>query len=222
MVENYFNQELSDVVFEIEALDTWKELSQELGLEKQLDFIKGKESPLPYPFLNHSMTRIYLTLCPEIVEYKKYDKTPIPLEVLQQIAFCVREKYFTKIEIWYDNKSPDPVVVGKTCKFYTYDKDGKRTSNFNTREEAKDVKHHTSWDIYETDVNQYLIARWGDALRPLKELKELAKERIIDRFGSELQKEIKEKTEALKVIQENANLFLLGEITENQLKGAKW
>jgi len=35
-------------------------------------------------------------------------------------------------------------------------------------------------------------------------------------------KEIKEKTEALKVIQENSNLYLLAEITEEQLKGAKW
>ena len=221
MVENYFNQELSDVIFEIEALDTWKELSEQLGLEKQLDFVKGKESPLPYPYLNESMIRIYSTLCPRKVDFKKYDKTPIPLEVLEQIALCVKEKYFNQIEIWYDDKTPDPVVVGIICKYYTYNKEGKRTEDFNTKVEAE-INKGNGWSVYETDINRYIVARWGDVLRPLRELKDLAKERIIDKFASELKKEITEKTEALKVIQENANLYLLAEISENQLKGKSW
>jgi hypothetical protein len=221
MVENYFNQELTDVVFEIEALDTWKELSEQLGLEKQLDFVKGKESPLPYPYLNESMVRIYSTLCPRKVDFKKYDKTPIPLEVLEQIALCIKEKYFKQIEIWYDDKTPDPVVVGTICKYYTYNKEGKRTEDFNTKEEAE-INKGNGWSVYETDINRYIVARWGDVLRPLRELKDLAKERIIDKFASELKKEITEKTEALKVIQENANLYLLAEISENQLKGKSW
>ena len=222
MVEVYFNQELEDVVFDIDSQETWKQLSEELGLTKQLDFIKEKESPLPYPYMNESMQRIYSTLCPRRVNFKEYDKTPIPTQVLEQIALSVRDKYFQDLEIWFDDKAPDPLVVGKTCKyFYNAKGEDKKYIYFTSKEECKN--HPENKGLFcETDINYYIIARWGDVLRPLKELKQIAKERLIDKYASELQKEIKEKTEALKVIQENANLYLLAEITENQLKGAKW
>lgn len=222
MVEVYFNQELEDVVFDVDSQDTWRQLSEELGLTKQLEFVKGKESPLPYPYMNESMIRVYSTLCPMKVNFKEYDKTPIPTQVLEQIALSVRDKYFQDIQIWFDDKSPDPLVVGKTCKYFYNAKteDGKYIY-FDDKEECK--KHPANkGQSCETNINHYIVARWGDVLRPLKELKSLAKERIIDKYASELQKEIKEKTEALKVIQENANLYLLAEITENQLKGARW
>ena len=56
------------------------------------------------------------------------------LEVMKQIAFSVKEEHFSTIEIWADDKAPDPLVVGVTCLYYTYNEDGKRTENFTSKE----------------------------------------------------------------------------------------
>jgi hypothetical protein len=56
-----------------------------------------------------------------VVDYKKYDKSTIPREVLKEIALAEKEQYFEKIKIWYDDASPDPLVVGYIkVDSYTY------------------------------------------------------------------------------------------------------
>jgi hypothetical protein len=225
MVEIFFNQELEDIVFDVESQETWKQLSEELGLTKQLAFVKGKESPLPYPFMNESMQRIYGTLCAKKQNFKEYDKTPIPTQVLEQIALSIRDKYFQEIQIWSDEKQPDPLVVGITYKWYNFrQNENKQYYKFDTEKECKEFPNSEgkTGNAYKTDINHYLVARWGDVLRPLKELKELAKERLIDKYGSELQNELKDIQHGLEKIKENANLYLLAEISENQLKGKRW
>lgn len=213
-VELYFDKELSDITFEVEALDEWKAVAAELGMEKQLSLTKGKESPVPFPYMNESMKRVYSTLCPNIVNFKDYNKTPIPLEVMRQIAFCVRENHFNEIKIWFDDKTPDPVVVGQTCEYYAY-KGGKSTAHFKTRQEAIEAGEPGS-SIYETNVNNYLIAKWGDVKRSFKELKELAKERFIDKHASKMKSDIQTLTSRLSVLSDNANLYLMGEISESK------
>lgn len=88
---------------------------EELGMEGQLSMLKGESksgSPSPYLFMNTNLMRVFSTLCPTAVPYTKYNKSTIPLEVLAQIALCEREGYFNSIKVWYDEISPDPVVVG--------------------------------------------------------------------------------------------------------------
>ena len=87
-------------------------------MEGQLRLITpklGEESdknPSPYIHMNAKAERVFAILCPEVVDYKKYDKSTIPRDVLREIAMAERLKFFDKICIWYDDASPDPLVVG--------------------------------------------------------------------------------------------------------------
>lgn len=75
---------------------------------------------------------------------------------------------------------------------------------------------------YSSECKNYLIARWGDVVRPINELKEIAKERLLEKYGSVIKIELEEKQQALKKLTENVNLYLSGDISESQLKGARW
>lgn len=239
MVKIYQNEELNDVLFEVDALDSWKELCQELGLDKQLNFVKTSESPLPYPFINTSMERIFKSLCPCEVEVSKYDKTPIPLEIIQQLAFSKRDNHFQKYVIWYDDKSPDPFLIGITLKYYgSYKVDNSKVDikddkgSFIYFESDKECKlwckengkefHSVSEISWGEDYKKYLIGRWGDEVKPLNELKQLAKERIIEKYGSELKNTLETTSQAIKLLENNALLYLHGEISEGKLKGNAW
>jgi len=101
------------------------------------------------------------------------------------------------------------------------DADGKDML-FSTSNEAKEYAKLIGFELYhvsETEVNRYLIARWADVVRPIAELKQMAKERLLEKYGSELKNTIENATQALKKINENSLLYLSGEITESQLKG---
>jgi hypothetical protein len=221
MVDLFFNKELADISFEVEALDDWKKTCEELGLENQLTLTKGKESPVSYPFMNTTMVRVYETLCPRKVGFKDYKVTPIPLEVLKQIAFSVKEKHFEEIQIWYDDKSPDPVVVGLTGYWCAYNNDSNAIKDdkgnykrFKNLDEIKKYKNENG--ISESTHNwfnkegEYLMARWGDELRDFSELKKLAVERFIDNVGGEMKKEAKILTEKINCLKENAVSYMNG------------
>ena len=232
MVQIYQNEELNDVLLQVESLDEWQQIAQELQMDKQLNFVNQATSPNPYPFITESMNRIFSTLCPTKVDFKAYDKTPIPLEVMKQIAFSVKEKHFADIQIWYDDKTPDPFVIGATQEYYAYDRSYSRLRNadnqearFKSENEAREYCNLVGFEVYsvgKTNVINYLIARWGDEIRPIPELKNLAKERLLEKYGSELKNEIEEKNQALKKINENTLLFLNGEISESQVKGQRF
>jgi hypothetical protein len=106
------------MVGSVEVTEEWKQLAEELGMEGQLKLItpkSGEESdknPSPYIHMNAKAERVFAILCPEVVDYKKYDKSTIPRDVLREIAMAERLKFFDKICIWYDDASPDPLVVG--------------------------------------------------------------------------------------------------------------
>ena len=221
MVEIMFNKELSDVAFEVEALDEWKKLANDLGLENQLALTKGDNSPIPYPYMNEVMVRVYDTLCPKHVNFKDYKNTTIPLDVMKQIAFSVKELHFNEIQIWADDKTPDPLVVGITCQYYSYGEDGKRTENFNSEKELRLVHPISAkgYSIYTTDEKKYLVARWGDELRDFAELKALATKKLLENVGGELQKEISTKTEKLKLIKENVTSYFNGNMSLYDVTG---
>lgn len=211
--------ELADISFEVDALDEWKKICNELGMEKQTSLTKGKDSPIPYPFMNTTMNNVYNTLCPYKVEYKEYDKTPVPLPVLKQIQFSVKEKHFSEIQIWYDDKTPCPVVVGIFKKYWRYHNKGYERMFFDTKELAK--KYNGEIELNEdinSDDTEYLIATWGDELKEFNELKELAKIRLIEQIGNDLSRTIKESTEKLNLIKENVASYLNGDISLYSIK----
>ena len=117
-VEIYLEPELEEMVGSVEVTEEWKQLAEELGMEGQLKLIapkSGEESdknPSPYIHMNAKAERVFAILCPEVVDYKKYDKSTIPRDVLREIAMAERLNFFDKICIWYDDASPDPLVVG--------------------------------------------------------------------------------------------------------------
>ena len=227
MVESYYNAELTDVIFDIDAKDEWRDVAKELGLVNQLSFISMSKSPNPYPYMNKSMTNVFEALCPVVVEFDRYNKTPIPLEVLKQIKFCIQENYFSKIYIQYDDKTPDPIVVGNTVKYavYYYPNGDKSKSSakteyiFNTEKEAKEYVENNGHTLHfaTSESNNYLIARWGDELRPYKELVELAKTRLVDKYSNDYLKTIKELQNRLGSVKELVTSYLNGEITQYDL-----
>lgn len=233
MVETFFNKELADISFEVEALDEWKAIAEQLGFEAQLNLTKGKESPIPYPFMNEVMIRVYETLCPMKVDFKTYNKSTIPLEVMKQIAFSVRDKHFNSIQIWYDDKTPDPVVVGYLNEYYAYTK-GAYTRleangvnlTFPTQESVMThLEENNLSDAYTTSSNEigkYLVARWGDELLDFPSLKKRAVLSFMEQEGGELKKEIATKSEKLKLLTENVNSYFNGNMQKYEVLGNRW
>jgi len=227
-VQIYQNEELNDIVFQVEALDEWKQIVSDLGMECQSKFVEKSESPIPYPYINNGMEVIFKTLCPSEVDFKKYDKTPIPLEVMRQIAFSVKERHFQEIKIWFDDKTPDPFAIGVAKDYFVYDSSWNHMKNadnktmyFTSESEAKNYAETIGFKISGvtyTNMKKYLIARWADELRPIEELREIAKQRLLETIGAELKNTIKNASQALEKIKENVTLYIGGQITLSELK----
>lgn len=185
MVETFKNKELESSIFDLEVQDEWKELAESLGLKTQLAFVKNSKSPLPYPWINTSMNNIFSTLCPRTIEFTKYDKTPIPIDVLREASFCKHEKYFNKMEVWYNDNDPDPFLIGVLTMYKTYYKDAKGDTKSTDYEFLNEDEINSfvgsvggvKDSIYSTD-KKFLIARWGDEMRPMAELKKIAREKL--------------------------------------------
>jgi len=228
MEEIYFNQELADVCFEVDALEEWKQTCEELGMESQLLLTKGKDSPIPYPYINQIMFNVYDTICPTHVDYKKYNKTPVPLKILKQIAFSVKEHHFQRIEIWYNDKHPDPIVVGVGGYYFLREEsswtrlkdDNGKELKFANEEDAESYKKEMGIknSIEFEESNKYLIARWGDELKSFDQLKEQAHKTLIESVAGILAREIKEKQVKLDAIKENVTCFLNGDIPKYQIQ----
>jgi hypothetical protein len=229
-VQIYQNEELNDLMFQVRSCIVFREALDEWNMDNQLGFVQRAETPIPYPHINNSMEITFKTLCPRVEDFRKYNKTPIPLDVLKQISLSVNDKHFQTIEIWYDDKTPDPFAVGITSQFYAFNRKYEHLKNsdgvlmlFSSKSDGEEYCKVIGFDMYgihETNITKYLIARWADVMRPLSELKELAKERLIEKYGAEIKNTIENSTQALKNINENALLYLSGEITESELKGS--
>jgi len=133
-----------------EIAQQWFEIASELGLTNQLshaDRSEEKKAP-PYMHVDAKTGRIIMTLCPIQVSYQLYKASTIPLDVLKEIAKCEKNGWYSKICICYDDKSPDPFVLGFT-------------------------HNESKW---QRDI--HLIARWGAELMPFEMLEQKATERL--------------------------------------------
>jgi hypothetical protein len=133
-----------------EIAQQWFEIASELGLTSQLshaDRSEEKKAP-PYMHVDAKTGRIIMVLCPVQLEYKNYKASTIPLDVLKEIAKCEKNGWYSKICICYDDKSPDPFVLGFT-------------------------HNESKW---QRDI--HLIARWGAELIPFEMLEQKAIERL--------------------------------------------
>lgn len=114
--ENFREPELMELV-EDDKSKEWRKLCDELGMQGQIQKFQKKEGvqgkPIPYMEINKKWAKVFLTVCPSKSEYQKYSHSTIPLDALQEIDFCIKNQYFEKIEIWYDNVDKDPFIVGR-------------------------------------------------------------------------------------------------------------
>lgn len=153
-VETFIIEETQALIYDNEQLDKWNEHVSALGLAGQQKIIQKDKSPIPFLWMNAATIRVFETLCPTKVEVAVYDKTPIPVEILDLLVLSNREKYFDLVEIWYNEEDKDPCVVG-----YKY-----------RQEEASHEWYRKAY------AEKYLIGRWADVKQSFKELSIKARE----------------------------------------------
>lgn len=188
MVQSFIVEESKELIYDSEKIDEWKAKCEELGLTEQLALSTPGKSPIPFESMNTVSNRVYSTLCPAKVKYKAYKKTAIPLEVLSLIALSEKEHYFEEIEIWYDDKTPDPLAVG--------------------------VNKIQSWER-----EYFLIARWGDVLRPFEELKEKAIQVYKNSTLLSLRRSLSDTNQKIADIENNVALYFDAQVEAYSVSG---
>lgn len=176
VVETFFVEETINLIHDNDALSKWNEKVEELQLHGQKSVVQADKSPIPFMWMNEAVIATFETLCPTKVDIDKYDKTPIPVELLEVVSLCNRESYFTKIQVWYNEKQKDPVIVG-----YLMNKDGDITS---------------SWSLNYYS-QKYLIGRWADVKASLDQLIDRARKLFAHSETIRLKKEIRDKQREL-------------------------
>lgn len=132
-------------------------LIETLGLTGQAQLLSRRtlgegeivETRMPFRFITAEEHRVFSALFPVMTEIGDYDATPIPLQVLQVAAKA--KEFFPfgsspKVGLYVmhpqNHREPDPVLIGRRSK------------------------PGATWD-----VQTFLLARWGEALLPLDELR---------------------------------------------------
>jgi hypothetical protein len=123
MTEIFLQPELEELVIDGDKKAEWEEKIKSLGLEGQIELTGNspRNSASPYTFMNKQMKLVYETICPAKTTVESYSKSVIPIDVLSHVALCKQEKYFSKLEVWYDDKHPDPILVGYLSSRYDSD-----------------------------------------------------------------------------------------------------
>ncbi len=183
VVETFIVEETQELIYDNEKLDQWNKRVEELGLVGQTRIKKNEKSPIPFLHMKAHLVNVFETLCPRKVDVKEYDKGAIPVEIIDLIALSVKEEYFNKIEIWYDDETPDPICVGL-----------KQNSQF-------DAKYPT----WSRGLDKFLIGRWADVKASLEELTEKAKVLFIKKKRSDYEKQIKDYQRSLEDVQTEAD-----------------
>lgn len=167
-VETFVIEETARLIYDNEQLEQWNKHVEELGLKGQTQIVQQDKSPIPFMHLKSNLVAVFETLCPTKVDVKEYSVTPIPVEILDLIALSVKEKYFEKLQIWYDNSSPDPVCVG-----LTFANDEDRKKNYTWR------------------MEHYLLGKWADVKHSFETLTKMATIRYKQEQRNQIESSIK-------------------------------
>lgn len=190
VVETFLIEETIDLIYDNEQLEKWNKHVEELGLVGQTKIVQTDKSPIPFMHLKNSHKAICETLCPSKVDVEQYSITPIPVEILDLISLSKKEGYFGKIQIWYDEKSPDPFAIGVAGEWIPRQSDGRWLWS-ESQKNYEDALALCGGDKpYFSEKQFYLIGKWADVKRSWKELREMATERFVADKGNEYQKAI--------------------------------
>ncbi len=132
-------------------------LIEQLGLEGQ-QAITNKETMTREPYREMTKLELFVwsTACPEKTEVNKYRLSPIPLRILQVIAYAKSLGIYRRIEVWHPQQiKDDPLLVGM----------------------PNDAEYSS---------RRHLLARWGDSLAPFTEMQERAKAIFARKLEAEL------------------------------------
>jgi hypothetical protein len=93
----------------------WSAICKELGLDGQVKLSEKSPElkPPPYRAIDPKTERIIRTLCPEKMSVEDYSVSAIPFDIVQEIKKCVDNEWYRRLYIFFDNKSPDPFLVGR-------------------------------------------------------------------------------------------------------------
>ncbi len=200
VVETFIIEETAELIYDNEKLDQWNAHVESLGLVGQKQIVKAEKSPIPFMHLKSSMVAVFQTLCPRKVAIEAYNITPIPVEILDLVALSKREGYFDEIQIWYDDKTPDPVCVGSKATYYTYSKSYTTLKSGLTLAQAKEEKESAPDEVggyNTTDRAWYLLGKWADVKHSFEELMQMAAKRFMQEDKARLMKIIKDAQRSL-------------------------
>jgi hypothetical protein len=154
-VKIYREPENVGLLLDENELAEYQQLADELGIPE----VKQGKTPSVYQTLNQVQIRALKALCPAEISLENYNRSTIPVEVLRAIKFIKENEMFDFIKVWYDDKNPDPIIIGEK-----YRTENDRVSGY-------------TWN-----TEKVLVARWGDCAYELPELVEMGKERLKREF----------------------------------------
>lgn len=212
IVETYLVEETLSLIYDNEQLDKWNGLVSQLGLEGQTKITTKEKSPVPFMYMKKPLVNVFACLCPKRMAVSKFDLSPIPVEILDLVALSVKEEYFSRIEIWADDRQPDPACIGVIEHHIIHKKGSYRivedTPVFRTKAECERYisDHGINGESYNysSEAKYYLIGRWADMKRTIAELTEMAKARFMALEGVAIRKKIKDYTRELDDLEINA------------------
>ncbi len=151
-VKIYREPENQELILDEAKLAEYNQLMEELGIASPSE---EKKTPNIYQYLNNAMAKQLHALCPMYIAVEKYTKSTIPLDVLKVLQYCKEQNMFDGYHIWWDDKAPDPLLIG--WKWLS----------------EEDKKNKYTWRS-----DKYLIARWGDCAMEIPELLDKGFQRI--------------------------------------------
>lgn len=197
VVETFLVEETINLIHDGEALQKWNDKVSELGLEGQKEVLVVKDkSPIPFMWMNDAIVATFEILCPTKADVAKYNKTPIPLEILELVSLSRNEGYFYKMEIWYNEKEKDPVCIG-------YAENSENTN--------KDKWHV---DYY---AKKYLIGRWADVKASLDALTKRARLIFISATKATYEQQIRDAKRQIEDVENTANQKFGGAMPQTDL-----
>lgn len=188
VVETFIVEETQELIYDNEQLDKWNDLVTSLNLAGQTTIVKEKKSPIPFLYLKNQLVEAFNILCPVKIKIEDYSKSAIPVEILELAALSKKEQYFYAIEIWYDDKTPDPVCVGL-----------KLASDYDPNYSSASEGWYKQWKS-----DRFLIGRWGDVKMSLDKILDKAKKLFVMAETSRIKNDIKEANRKLEDLEKAA------------------
>jgi hypothetical protein len=203
-VQVFMMPETEELAFDNDSLEKWKEKVFNLGLEGQSKSLEKKnQSPNVFMPINQRLYEAICVLCPKEAELKKYSYDTIPLQALEAAELAIKNNYFQKIVVRWDDVDKDPVMLGLCGYFYFYTDKG-ASEHFSSKEECE--KQADKKTVYFFETERFLIARWGAEAKTISQLILDAKERFISQEKSRLTKALKDLKRELEDIELTAQL----------------